>query len=272
MFRNTLILSVFIGISILFVECSKSNPTLDPINSDLKNGLQAYYPFSNNANDASGNGNNGTIVNVSLIKDRFGNTNSAMNFSGINGTKISTSYSGIIGSQSRTVSLWYRYTTPFANHTSIISYGGDPNKKEQDFGIFISTLGGSGSPYIGVMANNPIGSYVGNYFAKIKDGQWHHYVFTFDNTLGKTLDKIKIYVDGVLVPNNVSYQNNFSQTPDIINTNSTLPLVFGQFTSYNGATSGDYRSFAGDLDDVGIWSRSLTQTEISFLFNNDLKL
>jgi hypothetical protein len=34
--------------------------------ADLTTGLVAYYPFNGNANDASGNGNNGT-VNGSVV-------------------------------------------------------------------------------------------------------------------------------------------------------------------------------------------------------------
>ena len=45
-----------------------------PQNSFPTNGLVAYYPFNGNANDASGNGNNGTIYGgVTLVPDRFGN-------------------------------------------------------------------------------------------------------------------------------------------------------------------------------------------------------
>jgi len=54
--------------------------------SFLTNGLVAYYPFNGNANDASGNGNNGTIYGgVVLASDRFGNPNSAYAFNGVNG-------------------------------------------------------------------------------------------------------------------------------------------------------------------------------------------
>ncbi|TAF12105.1 MAG: hypothetical protein EAZ75_03925, partial [Flavobacteriia bacterium] len=44
------------------------------------NGLVAYWPFSGNANDQSGNGNNGTVNGATLTTDRFGNSNSAYNF------------------------------------------------------------------------------------------------------------------------------------------------------------------------------------------------
>ena len=36
--------------------------TSTPLQADVTNGLAAYYPFSGNANDASGNGNTGTVV------------------------------------------------------------------------------------------------------------------------------------------------------------------------------------------------------------------
>ncbi|MDR3503120.1 MAG: T9SS type A sorting domain-containing protein [Legionella sp.] len=45
-------------------------------------GLVAYYPFSGNANDMSGNGNNGIVYNATLTADRFGNLNQAYSFNG----------------------------------------------------------------------------------------------------------------------------------------------------------------------------------------------
>jgi len=48
----------------------------------LKDGLVAYYPFNGNANDESGNGNNGTVYGATLTTDRFGNTNKAYSFDG----------------------------------------------------------------------------------------------------------------------------------------------------------------------------------------------
>ncbi|TGO02755.1 hypothetical protein PN36_19610 [Candidatus Thiomargarita nelsonii] len=50
--------------------------------ADLSDGLVAYYPFSGNANDESGNENHGTVNGVSLTIDRFGSPNSAYNFDG----------------------------------------------------------------------------------------------------------------------------------------------------------------------------------------------
>jgi hypothetical protein len=46
------------------------------------NGLVAYYPFNGNANDASGNGNNGVVNGATLTTDRFGDVGKAYSFDG----------------------------------------------------------------------------------------------------------------------------------------------------------------------------------------------
>jgi len=42
----------------------------------------AYYPFTGNANDASGNGYDGMVFGPQLTADRFGNPQSAYEFDG----------------------------------------------------------------------------------------------------------------------------------------------------------------------------------------------
>ena len=44
------------------------------------NGLIAWYPFNGNANDESGNNNNGVVNGAVLTTDRYNSTNSAYNF------------------------------------------------------------------------------------------------------------------------------------------------------------------------------------------------
>ena len=46
------------------------------------NGLVGYWPFAGNANDISGNSNNGTVNGATLTTDRNGIANSAYNFNG----------------------------------------------------------------------------------------------------------------------------------------------------------------------------------------------
>jgi hypothetical protein len=49
--------------------------------ADLSTGLVGYWPLNGNGDDASGNGNHGTVVgNVTPVADRFGTPSSAMRF------------------------------------------------------------------------------------------------------------------------------------------------------------------------------------------------
>jgi hypothetical protein len=50
--------------------------------SFLTNGLVAYYPLNGNANDASGNGNNGYAQNTYSTTNQFGQFDSALGFTG----------------------------------------------------------------------------------------------------------------------------------------------------------------------------------------------
>src|SRR5262245_23250093 len=50
----------------------------------LRDGLIAYYPFNGNANDASGNGNNGIVAGAVLTTDRFNQPSNAYYFNWTN--------------------------------------------------------------------------------------------------------------------------------------------------------------------------------------------
>src|SRR5438552_10965983 len=78
--------------------------------SFLTNGLVAYYPFSGNANDASGNGLNGTINGATLIQDRFGRPNSAYSFNG-SSSYISFANTPTTQTNNWTISSWIKPAT-----------------------------------------------------------------------------------------------------------------------------------------------------------------
>lgn len=50
---------------------------------DITTGLVAHYPFDGNADDASGNGNHGTVIGAVLTTDGLGRENSAYEFNGV---------------------------------------------------------------------------------------------------------------------------------------------------------------------------------------------
>ena len=78
------------------------------------NGLVGWWPFDGNANDISGNGNNGLVYGATLTTDRFGASNSAYDFDvlnwtwGANGDYIYIPYSSSFNFTEFTVSTWVK--------------------------------------------------------------------------------------------------------------------------------------------------------------------
>jgi hypothetical protein len=74
------------------------------------NGLVGYWPFNTNANDASGNGNNGIVTGATLAADRMGNSNSAYHLDGVNDF-ITIPDSPSLRLNNATISSWISYSS-----------------------------------------------------------------------------------------------------------------------------------------------------------------
>lgn len=85
---------------------------------------------------------------------------------------------------------------------------------------------------------------------------WDFYVVIYDGSLGTNTSIAQIYKNGNLL-GSVCFSVNISNT----NISPLIPLTFGR---YHGTTQNDF--FFGSLDDVGIWNRVLTPSEIATLY------
>jgi hypothetical protein len=210
------------------------------IQSNAQPGLIACYPLDNSANDLSGNNYNGTTNNVTAAADRFGNLNSAYHFSG------SASY----------ISL---PTTAFLLDTFTYSVWCKPNPIPASGNYYsILSIGGSLADQAILLANDAISSNIGfgaaswgsnvtphdcNQNSLPAANQWYHVVMTRTNTM------LNFYVNDVLVC-----------TGSAGNTDAGyLNTITGLIGSRAG-TSG--QNFSGDIDDVRIFNRALTLSEI----------
>ena len=72
--KKAIILSLAVGIVLSFTAYTSAT---------LNDGLVAYYPFNGNANDESGNRNDGIVHGATLTTDRNGNAASAYVFDGV---------------------------------------------------------------------------------------------------------------------------------------------------------------------------------------------
>jgi hypothetical protein len=211
-------------------------PTLP---STLQNGLVGYWPFCGNANDASGNGNNGTVNGASLTTDRFGNANSAYSFDGINDYISTNSTAGNIGTSNFSISTW-------VYDTNLAYVGGTLfGKRNDDANMLQSNWANSPQFEVGSGGNTYFNSQplTGNY-----TGAWHNY------TLTRESNSYKIYLDGV-------FQQSYS-TQAIANINNSGPLSFGS-RFYLGSP---YQFFDGVIDDILFYSRALSAIEIQQVY------
>ncbi len=226
------------------------NEKCDTPKINLPIGLLAHYPFTGNAGDSSGNGKHGTVTNATLAKDRCGNANSAYYF---NGTDAHIEIpSATFLTQFCSYSLWVNaseipgsgeYTYPFA----IGSSGGGQNVAIANNSM-TGWAGGSyndGTPSLSLVAKGSMPT----------TDRWYHLVYIRDSF------KIKLYIDGKLNTNEVSYGgSNTSTGGHNPNFGASPKAYFGT----RDLLSQFY--FKGLIDDVRIYDRPLDEMEIDSLF------
>jgi uncharacterized protein (TIGR02145 family) len=238
----TLILSLFLSTLVY----SQSIPSYVPTN-----GLVGWWGFNGNAQDASGNGNHGTIVgSITNTTDRFGIANSALFFNGndchIPLPTLNTlpyrpiSYSAwVIVNSYFPITFGHKFRAIAGRNTAGVgdcgvigfwSDGGYPSSQQNTF-LMWRGGGSTGSPPLA--ATSP------------QLNQWVHVVYTQEIN-----GDWKWYMNGAL-----SNSGNF-----------TDPMNYFSEFRIGGCNNYDC-SWNDKLDDIGIWNRALTQQEITDLYN-----
>ena len=197
------------------------------------NGLVGYWPFNGNANDESGNGNNGTVNGATLTTDRFGNTGKAYSFDGVN-DYISTSRSPLT---SFSVSLWL-FTSQNVAYTPLV------DAYNSNWELYLSNYKPTFTRWIMAGAGGTFQEFISTTSASIN--QWNHLICTYNN------GNIRLYLNGVLI-------STFQNVSITINNNGTF--------AFGASLSGISQYFNGKLDDIGIWNRALTQQEVNNLYS-----
>ncbi|RPI63884.1 MAG: T9SS C-terminal target domain-containing protein, partial [Ignavibacteriales bacterium] len=111
------------GISIDSISVSVRDTTIQQSGD-----LIAFYPFSGNANDASGFNNNGTVTGALLAVDRWGNTASAYSFDGVNDNIRVLSSTSLNFQNSVTINFWIKVGEFFEREAYPISHGNWENR------------------------------------------------------------------------------------------------------------------------------------------------
>ncbi len=208
------------------------------------NGLVGWWGFNGNANDASGNGHNGTINGSTWQNDRKSNPNNALSFNGTTNYVSLNNTIGNLGTSSFSITGWINLTA-FPNQpysAAIFSKRNSPGAQES----FI-TLGVTGSGSLGAEVCT-------NQYQNIQDSsalilnRWYFVCLTKSN------DSLLLYVNGEKVK-----AEKYTLTGSI--TNTAMASIGA--SNINGNWAGFVNAI---LDDIGIWNRVLTQQEISALY------
>jgi hypothetical protein len=221
--------------------------TCNAVSGSLVNGLVAYYPFCGNANDQSGNGLNGIVNGATLTADRFGNTNSAYDFDGIS-NHITVLDNNVFNMQSFTISSWVKNspTASFIPARYILNKG--CNTPSPSFRLYYEN-DGTLQQYVSdcwvpnrVYQNGPS-----------SNNLWTNIIYSYDG------QNLKMYVDGVLF-------GTTNQSGSLTNNNNPMYIGCSNATNNCPQLSAFY---AGKIDDIGIWNRALTDTEISKIYKGE---
>jgi hypothetical protein len=218
------------------------------------NGLIGWYPFNGNANDESGNLNNGSINGAILTVDRFGNENKAFYFDGVNDYIETLNPINLTGNSPRTVSVWFKVNVFKSGWSTLLNFGEPcPNINTSNTLQVDSSSNPRKLTRLIFKGNGPSDH---AFNTPLTHNFWYHYVWTYDG------------VNSEIYLNSIKYT---SKPLSLSTPLSTLKVGF-DYTSLQCASlhHAFNKPFNGSIDDIGIWDRVLTQQEITNLYNGNI--
>jgi hypothetical protein len=253
-----LAIGIFSFLTVLIISCSDNeNNSTAPSNVNLTSGLIAFYPFNGNANDESGNGNNGVVLDATLTADRNGNLNSAYNFNGVNSCIRTMQSNSLSLNGDFSISLWF-YDVP----------------DSQLYHTFLGKrAGGNWSYNLATSINtNGVPSELNKIFTgrRYNNGAQQEYRFSGDTFNFNTWQHIVLTVQNNFI---TFYKNGIPMGTNNDGAQFTIPMIdqpAGLTIGSNGinTTTGTGEWMNGKLDEIRIYNRLLNRDEINYLFQN----
>ena len=228
----------------------KSPSSFDP----LSKGLVIYYPFQGNLRDESGFGNDIVLAGGNLTSGRSGAENSALQVGIQDGAK-SLKNVGITGNSNFTVSFWMKPTLqPKWPEAFVIGWGAIPTKEGTVSHFYYRPYSSGANLYID---EGYVGAEVLSHPTNLT-GIWSHITYTYDFANRS----FAIYRNGLLQTTN--YQTYNMELHNL----GDSKLYLGGPTKTGDHPPDEYggRGLVGNLDDVRIYNRTLSEAEVSQLY------
>jgi hypothetical protein len=233
--------------------------------ASLATDLELFYNFDNDTIgadgifDQSGNARTGSPRDndgLSLSTDFATATGSGGSLANDGGDLLLADWNGIGGIQDRTIAMWVK-TTAVGSGSVLAEWGANNNGERFTF-RFENSGSQTGPSQIGGLRTEIQGDYrtTSGPGPTANSGTWRHVATVFDYTTGTALlEQVTMYVDGVAI---ASYNDNANL--QAINT-----AVSNQVRIAGGDLTGSARNVIGNVDEVGIWSRALSASEVGEL-------
>jgi len=208
----------------------------------LNDGLVAYYPFDGNANDASGNGNNGTVYGAVYKTNSSGQV--SLNFNGTASTYVVVPESASLEPQDAiSISFWCN-GVPGQIYGTMIRKANDGQP-----GYFVRMLSGAVDNNIETFRLD-IGLPPSGFapFALSTGTNWQFFTATYSRTDGW----IKTYANGLLVAQ-TAFTNVLKHSGNLFIGGATVHYQDGGFN--------------GLINNVRIYNRALSASEIQQLYS-----
>jgi hypothetical protein len=219
----------------------------NPINPDsfnpLSRGLVAFYPFNGNAIDESGNGNSGVIHGAVPTFNRFGNSNSAFYFDGVDDfINLGDKQAFDFGYSNFSITAWVQST---ASNSGTYIIGKYNSGAESSYGLGTD---GEGFVYSFIVDSLPYADVRGS--TQFRDTLWHNITAVFNRN-----SYLNIYVDGML-------ESSIDISCEAGYIGNDFPLFIGKILSG--------QHYSGKIDDIRIYNRDLNPEEVSQIYEQDL--
>ena len=215
----------------------------------LLTNLEAYWKFdesSGNAADATGNGHTGTNTNTATFSTGKVNNGAYVAHASAQYFDVASS-AGLNFTGDFSVSGWFYFTV--TNQANMMaSRGWDAAQAGHNWWFYYP-----GNNTISILISNGTVENVPTWAWTPSSATWYHIAMVYTASAGQ----VELFIDG-------TSQTAKTGFPTTIN-NTSKSTVIGNLLNNLGSDEGV--SFGGRIDELGIWTRVLSSSEITQLYN-----
>lgn len=222
-------------------------PTL-VVYAALTTSIVSYWKLDESSGNPADSVGSNTLTNENTTAFAAALINNGGDFGSTNTTKAfsRTDALGLTYTSNFTYSAWFKLQTAPSNAFQNILYIKDSTALGWYSRVFYGDTAGVKTIYAQRLTNTSVTS-----ATTITTDVWHHFVYTFDGTT------MLLYYDGSLLINGGTQSGSTDSSA-----NGAAVFAIGR-----ERIAGDGGFWKGMVDEVGVWSRALSSTEVTSLYN-----